>query len=151
MEVPAIDFVHCGEVAHVLKEHGRPDYLLDAAAGGGQNSQEILENPVSLERDVSCDKGIGHRVECDLPGDEHESVGLDGLRVGADGSRAVFGCDHVAHGEKPLSSQFSVLSSQFSVLSSQFSVLSSQFSVLSSQFSVLSSQFSVLSSQFSVL
>src|SRR5215472_14624447 len=141
MEVPAIDFVHCGEVAHVLEEHGRPDYLLDAAAGGGQNSRKILENPVSLERDVSCDKGIGHRVECDLPGDEHESVGLDGLRVGADGSRAVFGCDHVAHGEKP---QFSVLSSQFSVLSSQFSVLSSQFSVLSTQFSVKETKSSAL-------
>src|ERR1035441_8224414 len=97
LEVAAVDFVHGGEICHVLEEDGAAQNLLQAAARGLQNGGEVLEHAVGLRAYIAGDDLRGGGIDRDLSGSKDQPRGSNGLRVRPNGLRSLLGGDHFAH------------------------------------------------------
>src|SRR5208282_1415388 len=97
LEVAAVDLVHGGEVSHVLEEDGAAHNFLQSTTRGLQNGSEVLEHAVGLRAYVTGDHLLGGGIDGYLSGCEDQTLGSNGLRVGADGLRGLIGGDYVAH------------------------------------------------------
>src|SRR5260370_20000301 len=93
LEVAAIDFVHGGEISHVLEEDGAAQNLLQGTAGGLQNRGEVLQHTVGLRTYVAGDDLLGGGIDGDLSGSKDQALGPNGLRVRADSFRSLVGGD----------------------------------------------------------
>ncbi len=80
-----------------LEEHGAANDLPQAAAGSFQNLRKIAQDAVGLRGYVSADHLLRRGIDGDLSRGKNKSVGFDGLRVGPDGLRCVFGRNDFAH------------------------------------------------------
>jgi hypothetical protein len=89
VEESPVDFVHRGEVTHVLQEHGRAHHISQPAAGGSQDCGQILEYALRLRRHVPADHLLVRRIDGHLPGDENKSARSDRLGVRANGLWAI--------------------------------------------------------------
>src|SRR5437660_6105973 len=96
-EVAAVDFVHGGEIPHVLEKDSAAQNFLQAAARGLQNSGEVLEDAVGLRAHIAGDDLCGGGIDGDLSGSKDQALRSNCLGVGADGSRGLLGGDHFAH------------------------------------------------------
>ncbi len=84
LEKLAVDSIHLGEVIHILEENRALDDLVKGASGSFDNGLHVSQHETSLLLDSAHLQLPSRRVDCDLTGGKDESVGFDGLRVGAD-------------------------------------------------------------------
>src|SRR5689334_23588929 len=78
-EKARVNFVHFGELAHVLEKYGGADGFIERRAGGFDDGLKILQDAIGLRGDVAFDELAGGGIESDLAGNENEAVGADGL------------------------------------------------------------------------
>src|SRR5437899_9649938 len=97
-EIAAIDFVHGREVGKVLEEYRRFHHAVERRPGRLDDALQIFHHAPGLPGHVAFHQFLGARIQRDLPRDENESVGLDGLRIGANSFRPAVGGDHFSHG-----------------------------------------------------
>src|SRR5712671_5734433 len=97
-EIFAVDLVHGGEIVHVLEKNGAAHNFSKATAGGFQNFREVAQDTFGLCGNVSSNNLLSRRIDCDLSGGKYKSIGLDGLRVGANSLWGIFGGYDFAHG-----------------------------------------------------
>src|SRR5215208_5825865 len=88
LEVGAVGLVDVLERGHVGDVDAHPDRVGELRAGGRGHHGEVLQAPFGLLADRALDEPAAHRVDRDLAAAEHEAVGDDGVRVGADGVRS---------------------------------------------------------------
>ena len=81
------------EVLDVLHVDGGAAHVFDAAARGVEDVLDVLQRLRGLLARTLAGQFAGGRVDAQLAGDEHESVGLHGLAVGAECCRG-FGGGH---------------------------------------------------------
>src|SRR5437762_8284133 len=79
--VPRIDLVHRLEVAEIREEHRGLHEPVEPAARLLEDRAQVREDLLGLFLDRLADEIVRARPERDLPGDEHESPGLDRLRI----------------------------------------------------------------------
>ena len=80
----AVDSIHLGEVIHILKENRAFDDLVEGTSGSLNYGLHVSQHETCLLFDSAHLQLSACRVDRDLTGGEDESVGFDGLRVGAD-------------------------------------------------------------------
>lgn len=98
LEELGIDFVHGGEIIHIVEKHGGLDDRTHVGPGGIEDGFDVVEGLPGLGLDASLGDGAGGGIYGDLAGGEQEIADLDGLRVGADRGRGVLGVDGLFHG-----------------------------------------------------
>src|SRR5271156_5426296 len=84
-EIARIDFVHGGEVVHVFEENTEFYGAVKRGAGGLHDGFQIFEYARGLFRSAAFNGLAGRWIKGNLAGDKDKSVGLDRLRVWADG------------------------------------------------------------------
>lgn len=84
LEKLAVDSIHLGEVIHILKENRAFDDLVEGTSGSLNDGLHVSQNETRLLLDSAKLQLPARRVDRDLTGGKDESVGFDGLRVGAD-------------------------------------------------------------------
>ena len=65
--------------------------LPKAAAGSLQDFREIAQHAVGLSCDSRLNYLLGCGIDGDLAGNEHKSIGFDGLGIRPDRLRGIFG------------------------------------------------------------
>lgn len=96
-EIAGVDFVHGGKIIHVLEEDAEANGAVERGAGGFDDGFEILEDALGLLSSIAIESFAGGGIEGGLARDEDETMGFDGLGIGADGFRTIIGGDYLSH------------------------------------------------------
>ena len=86
-----VDFVERGEVGHVRQEARGLDDVLHGETGGGEDGFDVSAGLLGLFGDGRAFDLAACRVDAELAGEIEKFSGANGLGVGADGGRGVFG------------------------------------------------------------
>jgi hypothetical protein len=92
-----VDFVHGGEIVHVLEEDAEANGAIERRAGGFNDGYEILKDALGLLSGVAIESFARGGIEGGLAGNEDETVGFDGLGIRADGFGTFFCSDYLSH------------------------------------------------------
>ena len=96
-KVLAVDFIHPGELVHISEKDRSLDDSIKAASSSPQDSRQVLENLLSLFRDIAGNKLAGLWIDGNLSRRKEEPSGFDRLRVWADCLRRVISLDPFLH------------------------------------------------------
>ncbi len=86
-----VDFVERGEVGHIRQEACGLDDILHGKSGGGEDGFDVLAGLFGLLGDGRAFDFAACRVDAELAGEIEKFSGANGLGVGADGGRGLFG------------------------------------------------------------
>ena len=84
-EERGVDFVHSGEVVHILQENSGLNDISHTETCGGQNGFHIFQGLAGLLFNAALGKSTGGGINGELAGSDDQIAGADALRVGADG------------------------------------------------------------------